>query len=242
MKIDNNYYNNLLNDNFDNISNEIMDIDNWNNLLNENFDNILNEINEILDIDYYNCNNFDNISNEIMDIDYYNYNIFDNISNEIMDIDNCNNLLNENFDNILDIDIDNNFFIEKKLYSCEDFINKFPKEIFFLEKMSLFKFFLDKGYSFYSVNWIVYNQMYLCNIINHPNFNDFLSLLYERYKENVLFYSEDDILKFITDNKFNFMHNILNCNKFYENIDIEVNIEVDNLNIIKPNNNLEEVD
>jgi hypothetical protein len=201
MKIDNNYYNNLLNDNFDNISNEIMDIDNYNcnNLLNEDFDNIL-------DIDIDNYNNFDNISNEMKKSNYY------------------------------------DFFIEKKLYSCEDFINKFPKEIFFLDKMSLFKFFLDRGYSFYSVNWIVYNQIYLCNIINHFNFNDFLSLLYKRYKENVLFYSEDDILKFITDNKFNFMHNILNCNKFYENIHIEVNIEIDNLNIIKPNNNLEEVD
>ena len=177
-----------------------------------------------------------------------------------IDIDNYNNLLNEDFNNILDIDIDNynnsdnilnemkessnyyGVFIKNQPYSCEEFINKFPKEIFFLEKMSLFNFFLNRGYSFYSVNWIVYNQTYLCNIINNYYFNDFLSLLYERYKENILFYSEEDILKFITDNKFNFMHNILNCNKFYENIHIEVHIEVHNLNIIKPNNSLEEVD
>ena len=127
-----------------------------------------------------------------------------------------------------------------KPYSCNEFINNFPKYIFFKEKMEIFRFFLNKKYSFHTINWIVYNQNYLCKIINNVNFNDFLELLYIKHKENIFFYSEEDIFLFITDPKYHFFENILNCNKFYEEIEIK---EEDKLNIpILQNIKLEEND
>jgi len=160
------------------------------------------------------------------------------------DFDNCHDdMLNDEFDDILNdinnyIDIDP--IIEVKPYTCEEFINNFPKHIFFQEKFLLFKFFLDKGYSFYSINYIIYNQYYICNIINHPNFNDFLGLLFEKYKENINFFSDEDIFKFIIDNKYNFFNHILNCNKFYDEIYVEeYNLDI---NIINIHNSLEDVD
>jgi hypothetical protein len=149
----------------------------------------------------------------------------------------------EDFDIIYDISIK---------YTRHDFINYFPKYIFFLDKIEIFRFFLDKKFSFYSINWISYNQTYLCSIINNPNFNLFLGFLYEKYKGELKFYSENDILIFITDLKYNFFNHMLNCDKFYQYIleddletNLQTNLETDS-NIIEYysliNIKLEEVD
>lgn len=159
-----------------------------------------------------------------------------------------NLIMNEFFENI-DLLIDEDFdifdqilFLDKP-YTCQEFIYNFPKKIFFEDKMDIFKFFLHKGYSFYSVNWIVYNQLYLCTIINNPYFNDFLELIYERNKENINFFSEDDIFYFITDSKYNFKELIFKCNNFFEELKIDEHIiDLSILNYELANYRLEDVD
>lgn len=159
---------------------------------------------------------------------------------DIMDID-------DDYFNEIDLlfnDLNNSLF-EIKPYTCEEFIDNFPKYIFFKDKIEIFRFFMDKGYSFYSVNSIAYNQHYICNIINHPNFNDFLELIFEKNKENILFFSEIDILNFITDSKFKFIDYLLNCNIFYEKIYIEEPSMIDIYQEVKSldfNYRLEDVD
>lgn len=151
-------------------------------------------------------------------------------------LDDIEYMLNEELDFI------NEIFYDKP-YTNDEFISNFPKNIFFEDKLYIFRFFLEKGYNFYSINWIVYNQLYLCDIINHPNFNDFLSLIYDKFKENILLFNQEDIFKFITDSRFNFRNYILNCNKFYEEIKIDdEKMDISILNNELENYRLEDVD
>jgi hypothetical protein len=205
-------------------------------LINKNYinysDNYLLD-NNLLDNNYLLDNNL--LDNNLLDNNLLDNNLLDN---DISD----NDELNNDFENILN-EINESLILYRRTilikisFNCKQFIDEFPKEIFFKDQKDIVKYFLNNNFRYNSIIWIIYNQVYICSIINNIYFNDFLEFLFLKYKENINFYSIKDILNFILDSKYNFIDNILKCKKFYENIDIEYL----NLNIYVKNG-LENVD
>ena len=183
----------------------------------------------------------------ILDNQLINKDLFDYSNNYYIDNNDIlyNNELNDDFENILNEMNENLILYRYKTifkipYNYEQFIKEFPKDIFFKNKNDILEYFSNNDFNLDSTIWIIYNQVYICNIINNIYFNDFLEKIFFKYKENINFYSIKDILNFILDSKYNFLDNLLKCKKFYEEIYIEdLNLSVENVYV---KNSLEDVD